>query len=232
MRLIFEHAYDKMLKRTDVMKNRKLKIVFSCIALAVALVFGVMVANGAIVFDHSAERGFENAVKWKGVTYMPVSGKYKEGKTIAKTKDGLDINEVEGDDSHTFLVMRSFLDQWLVVRDDYTIPKTGKVTKVYWNLKFIEDEEFLTAVTELVEKATVDFVYDNSSGDIYQYKGDDVMRELVVAYEGCPVPTNYIGYIGTIEGRWCITVGDYGKDKVDCYYIPEEYIPLLEKYWK
>ena len=38
--------------------------------------------------------------------------------------------------------------------------------------------------------------YDNSKGDIYQYKGDDVMRELVVAYEGCPVPTNNLGYMG------------------------------------
>ena len=64
-----------------------------------------------------------------------------------------------------------------------------------------------------------------------QYKGDDVMRELVVAYEGCPVPTNNLGYMGTIDGKWCITVGNHQKDKIDCYYILEEYIPNLEKYW-
>ena len=101
------------------MKSRKLMIWLSCIVVALVAIFALMVANGIIVFDHSAERGFENSVKWKGVTYMPVSGKYKEGKTIAKTKDGFQINEVEGDDSHTFLVMRSFLDQWLVVREDH-----------------------------------------------------------------------------------------------------------------
>ena len=194
-------------------------------------VFALMVTKGIIVFDHSAERGFENSVIWKGVTYLTVSGKYREGKTVARTKDGFDINEVEGDDSHTFLVVRSFLDQWLVVREDYVIPISGKITKAYWGLKSIEDEEFLTAIEEIVEKATADFVYDNSENDIYQYKGDNIMRELMVAYEGCPVATNYVCYMGTADGRWCITIGDYGKEKIDCYYIPDEYIPVLEKYW-
>ena len=213
------------------MKSRKLMIWFGCIVVALVAIFALMVANGIIVFDHSAERGFENSIKWKGVTYMPVSGKYKEGKTIAKTKDGFQINEVEGDDSHTFLVMRSFLDQWLVVREDYVIPISGKITKASWGLRFIEDEDFLTAVEEIVEKATADFVYDNSENDIYQYKGDNVMRELLVAYEGCPVPTNYVAYMGLSDGRWCITIGDYVKEKIDCYYIPDEYIPILEKYF-
>ena len=213
------------------MKSRKLMIWLSGIVVALVAIFALMVANGIIVFDHSAERGFENSVKWKGVTYMPVSGKYKEGKTIAKTKDGFQINEVEGDDSHTFLVMRSFLDQWLVVREDYVIPISGEITKASWGLRFIEDEDFLTAVEEIVEKATADFVYDNSENDIYQYKGDNVMRELLVAYEGCPVPTNYVAYMGLSDGRWCITIGDYRKEKIDCYYIPDEYIPILEKYF-
>ena len=213
------------------MKNKKLKITFGCIAVAAVLVFGFMVSKGVIVFDRSAERGFENSVKWKGITYIPVSGEYREGKTLAGTKDGFDINEVEEDDSNTFLVVRSFLDQWLVVREDYSIPKSGKITRAYWNSKFTDDEEFLKAVTKIIERAKTDFVYDNSKGDIYQYKGDDVMRELVVAYEGCPVVTNYIAYMGTIDGRWCITVGDHRKEKTDCYYIPDEYVPVLEKYW-
>lgn len=214
------------------MKNKKIKIAVGCIAAAAVLVFGLMVSKGVIVLDRSAERGFENSIKWKDSTYIPVSGKYHEGKTLARTKDGLDINEVEEDDSNTFLVARSFLDQWLVVREDYAIPKSGKITKAYWNNDLIEDETFLTAVEELIEKAEADFVYDNSEGDIYQYKGDDVMRELVVAYEGCPVPTNYMGYMGAVDGKWCITVGDHNAEQVGCYSIPDEYIPILEKFWK
>lgn len=215
------------------MKNKTIKICLSCTAVAVIAVFVLMLANGVIVFDYSAERGFENSVRWKDVTYVPVSGKYHEGRTVAKVRDsGLSLIEVQEDESRTFMAVRSFLDGWLVVREDYEIPQDGEITRVYWNLELIEDEEFFTALKELTEKAAADFVYDNSKGDIYQYKGDDVMRAIIVAYEGCPVPTNYIGYMGTIEGRWCITVGDHRKNEIACSYIPDEYIPLLEKYWK
>lgn len=213
------------------MKNKKLKITLCSIVVVVAIVFGLMVANGFIVFDHSAKRIGENDITWKGVNYYSVYGKYREGKTIAKTEDGFQICEIEGDESHTFVGLRSFLDNWLLVREDYAIPIDGEITRAYWDMNFIEDEEFLSAVAEILDKREADFVYDNSKGDIYQYKGDDVMRELVVAYEGCPVPTNNLGYMGTIDGKWCITVGSYQKDKIDCYYIPEEYIPTLEKYF-
>lgn len=213
------------------MKNKKLTILLGCLVAVVAL-FTLMVSKGIIVFDYSAEHWGENDIKWKGSKYVSVSGKYHEGKTIARFKEGnCRINEVEEDESHTFVVVRSFLDQWLVVREDYEIPKSGKITKAYWNLKFIEDEEFFETVSELAEKATSGFAYDNSNNDIYQYKGDDVMRELTVAYEGCPVPTNYLGYMGTMNGRWCMTVGKHTGKEINCYYIPDEYIPILEKYW-
>ena len=213
------------------MKSKKLKILIGCLVVVVAI-FAVMVAKGIIVFDHSAERGFENSIIWKSVRYEPVPGVYKEGKTIAKVKDsGLSINEVEEDDSHTFVVVRSFIDQWLVVREDYDVPKSGEITKAYWAHQLIEDDEFFSAVTKLMQQSTPDFLYDNSNDDIYQYKGNDVMRQIVVAYENCPVPTNYLGYIGTMDGKWCMTVSDYRKDKIDCYYIPDEYIPVFEKYW-
>lgn len=213
------------------MKNKKLKITLGFVAVVVIALFGLMVANGIIVFDHSAVRKEVNDITWKGVNYFAVYGKYREGKTIAKTKDGFQICEVEENKSHTFIGLRSFLDNWLLVREDYVIPIYGEITKVYWDLKFIEDEEFFSAVAEILEEREADFVYDNSKGDIYQYKGDDVMRELVVAYEGCPVPTNHLGYMGTIDGRWCITVGNYQKDKINCWYIPEKYTEVLEKYW-
>ena len=213
------------------MKNKKLKITLGSVAVVVIALFGLMLANGIIVFDHSAVRKEVNDITWKGVNYFAVYGKYREGKTIAKTKDGFQICEVEGDESHTFVGLRSFLDNWLLVREDYVIPIYGEITRVYWDLKFIEDEEFFSVVAEILEERETDFVYDNSKGDIYQYKGDDVMRELVVAYEGCPVPTNHLGYMGTIDGRWCITVGDYQKDEINCWYILEKYTEVLEKYW-
>ena len=212
------------------MKNKKIIILLGVVVIAAVAVI-VMVLNGTIILDRSGERLFENGLRWKDNEYVATAGKYHEGKTIAKTNDGFQICEIEGDDSHTFVGLRSLLDNWLLVREDYVIPIDGEITMVYWNLNFIGDEEFLVAVTDVLKQRTPEFVYDNSKGDIYQYKGDDVMREFVVAYEDCPVPTNYMGYMGTIDGRWCITVGNYQKDKIDCWYIPEKYTEVLEEYW-
>ena len=37
----------------------------------------------------------------------------------------LKINEVKEDPTHTFIVLRSFLDQWLLVQEDYVIPSNS-----------------------------------------------------------------------------------------------------------
>ena len=95
-----------------------------------------LLANGIIVFDHSGVRRGEG-VYWNDVLYVPSSGEYSEGKTIAKTEDGWQINEVEEDQTHTFIVMRSFLDQSLLVREDYEIPRSGEITTLFWNGKDI-----------------------------------------------------------------------------------------------
>ncbi|MBO5936074.1 MAG: hypothetical protein J6Q79_00495 [Clostridia bacterium] len=211
------------------MKNKKVIILLGVVAVAVAAVV-IMVLNGVIVLDRSGERLFENGLRWKGNEYVAVSGKYKEGKTVAKTKDGLDINEVEGDDSHTFLVVRSFLDQWLVVRDDYEIPKSGKITKAYWSYQFIEDEEFLKALEEMINKVRPDFEYDLQGRGIYEHTDRQNMKELYIAFEGCTVPTVYLGYMGEIDGKLYLTTSKGYNDTVYCYTIPEEYASVFESY--
>ncbi len=212
------------------MKNKKVKILLGCL-VAVVAVFAYMAATGLIVVDHSAERGFENSIIWKGVKYESVSGKYNEGKTIAKVKDsGLSINEVEGDDSHTFVVVRSFIDQWLVVREDYNIPKSGKITKAYWSYQFIEDEKFLNAITEMITKVKPDFEYDTEDREIFEYTDNQNMKELYIAYEDCPVPTIYLGYMGVIDGEWYLTVGKGNDTKIYCYTIPDEYSDVFDEY--
>ena len=106
--------------------HKKIIIIASIVILFSATI-AFLFATGILVTDHSAQRGFENSVIWQGHTYVPYSynGTYHEGKTIAKTTDGLRINEVEEDPTHTFIVLRSFLDQWLLVREDYIIPSTS-----------------------------------------------------------------------------------------------------------
>lgn len=205
------------------------------IMLGALLLF--LIGNGVIVFDHSAQRRGEG-VFWQGVRYVPCSGAYSEGKTIAKTNDGWSINEVEEDDTHTFVVLRSFLDDCLLVREDYHIPTEGALTKAVWGGKAIHDEQFLSALSDLLRNAVSDFSYETEG--IFQSAEGQQMRYLSGAFEGCPVATQNLGYMGTINGIWYITTeiaeDQYNEDgspkayTVWCYTIPSEYIAILEQY--
>ena len=66
------------------------------------------------------------------------------------------------------------------------------------------------------------------------------MRYLSVAFEDCPVATQNLGYMGTINGTWYIPTEisedqhyEDGSPKpytVWCCTITDEYIPIFEKY--
>ena len=80
------------------------------------MLFVILVINGTIVLDHSAKQGFEHSVTWNGKTYVQKYYRHSgEGKTLARTDRGFDLNEVEDDPNHDFLVVRSFLDQYNLV---------------------------------------------------------------------------------------------------------------------
>ena len=206
------------------------------IAVAIVAVVVLFIAKGIIVLDHSGER-MGDGVYWKGTFYVPCGGRYSEGKTIAKTTDGLQINEVEEDETHTFIVLRSFLDQYLLVREDYEIPTFGAITMVSWNGNTIEDERFCAAVSEISKQAVTDFTYETEA--IFMLTENQKMRGLYVGYEGCPVATEYVGYMGQVNGNWYITTeisGGQSNDssklcKVSCYTIPSMYTEVLEKYF-
>ena len=209
-------------------KQEKAKVLIGIIvAMAMLLVF--LFANGIIVFDHSGVRRGEG-VYWNDVLYVPASGEYSEGKTIAKTNDGWQINEVEEDDTHTFIVLRSFLDQSLLVREDYEVPSSGEITTLFWNGKAIADEKFIRAVTEILSRAEANFEYITDG--IFQLKDNQHMRLLCAGYAGCPIATEYLGYMGTVDGAWYLTVGQpVSEGTVTCYAIPKEYIDILNRHF-
>lgn len=212
------------------MQKRKKVQTLIGIVLAMVLLLILLFTNGVIVFDHSGVRRGEG-VYWNDILYVPASGEYSEGKTIAKTNDGWQINEVEEDDTHTFIVMRSFLDQSLLVREDYDIPNSGEITTLSWNGRAITDEEFMMTVAEILSSAKTDYEYKTDG--IFQLKDGQKMRLLCAGYNGCPIATEYIGYMGTVDGTWYLTVdqpvSEFGK--VSCYTIPEEYTDILNEYF-
>jgi hypothetical protein len=146
---------------------------------------------------------------------------------------------VQEDPSHTFIVARSFLDQSLLVSDDYTIPTSGKITTISWNGTYITDEAFLDAMASIEEEKVTTFTYETDG--IYQLADNQHMRRLYFAYENCPVTTEFKGYMGKVNDEWVITTyissnakNDDGSSKpysVSCYKIPSEYWNLLSEYF-
>ena len=204
------------------------------VVIAALLLF--LVARGVIVFDHSAVRRGEGAY-WNDTLYIPATGEYSEDRTIAKTEDDWQINEVEEDPGHTFIVLRSFLDQSLLVREDYVIPTSGEVTTVHWGGTEIEDDSFFEVLTNILQNAQTDVALETGEA-IFERTNRQNMLPLVVGYEDCPIATEYLGYMGTIDGTWYLTTeispDQYHPDgspkayTVCCYAIPEDCVSALK----
>ena len=211
------------------------------IGLIVFLVFGllfVLVLNGILVFDYSAVLNSEE-LYWNGNTYISCSGIYSEGKTIAKTKDGQwSINEIDEDPSHTFVVVRSFLDDSLYVRKDYQIPQSGDVNSAYLDGIKVADDSFLDAVSQIyfLNEKTV----EHTTNDIHLKTDNQDMRAAYVGFSDCPVAI-FMGYIGKLNNEWVVITNlnplkenDNGGEtsyKIECQKINPKHISILEQYF-
>ncbi len=224
------------------MKCKLSKLTIICLSILFVIVIGIIGLlwyNGAFITDRSAKVGNEGMI-WNNKSYSTINGEYTEERTIAKSEDGSwKINEVKEDPSHTFVVARSFLDNYLYVSDDYVVPTSGEITKVCWAGDYIEDKEFIKAVTEIDTIKTTTFDYETEA--IFMLNDIQRMKRLYFAYEDCPIATVYKGYLGKINGNWVITTNissdQYNEDgspklhTVGCYSIPDKYSQVLEKYF-
>lgn len=206
-----------------------------CLVALLGVVVAFFASRGVIIFDHSAQRSGDGFV-WKEVSYVAASAEYNEGKTIAKTYDGWQINEVKEDESHTFLVLRSFNDQYLCVRKDYEIPTSGTLNAVFIDREKVEDAELCKAVSAIIGNFRSDFTYETES----MVSGSEVgkMHNISFCFEDCPVgidPDD--SHIGMLAGEWVLaqiapySIKEHGELRTyDIYRIPQEYIEILEKY--
>ncbi len=219
------------------MKKIKKNITTLIVSLAIIILVAFISIPKLLVTDRSAV-SYGNGIIWNDVKYIPTSaGGYHEKKTVAKTSDGWNVVEIKEDPSHTFIVQRSFLDNYLLVDESYVIPKSGKITSATWNDISVNGENFLTAISEILENAEADFYFE--LGELREIYSKTEIRPLYIGYEDCPLSTEFAGYIGIIDNKWCITTertnitddsGAVLKCRIFCYEIPEEYYGVLEKY--
>lgn len=221
--------------------KKNLNIIIRCLVglILMAAFFFRLWDRGAFIIDRTADVDLQH-VTWNRKQYSPITGEYSEGRTIARGKEAdWVINSVKEDPSHTFIVARSFLDQSLMVADDYTVPISGALTTVCWHWNYISDPLFLDAMQKIETEKTTSFTYQTDS--IFYLTETQHMRYLYFAYKNCPVATNYKGYMGKVNGEWVITTyisqdqnNEDGSPKpysVSCYKIPKQYWDILSKYF-
>ena len=216
----------------SVSRKVKIAITVACALLIFTTLVGCLLWQmGCFVTDRSVAVGLES-LEWQGRRYNPVYGKYDAGRVIAKTTDGLDVHEIDGDPDHNFLLVASFVDSNLYVCDDYEIPTNGKVTRAYWNYKDITDKDFLQAIGTLLAERHVQGTYKTKEDGLFVENNVQNLEVLYVAYENCPVASLNKGYIGKLNGEWIITVTIESELTQCTYYrIPEKHHSILEKYF-
>ncbi len=184
--------------------ERKLFTVLRTAALAVFLAVLAAGLVRLIVFDRSAVLE-EDRILWKGRVYVPAVGEYSEGRTIARTSDGSwKLDEVKEDPSHTFIVLRSFLDQYLYVDEAYEIPRSGHITAACIGLGMnrTADAALCAALERVLNGEGRTEPFELSVQDSYLSLTETRrLRELHIAYESCPVCTEWKGALGTADGK-------------------------------
>lgn len=203
------------------------------IILGVIGVIALSVITFALIsyfsIDRTAEIGFENSFVIKGERYIATSiGYTEEGKIIAKA-DNFKIKEIPEDKDHNFLAVRSFLDNWIIVRESYVIPTEGDIGVVYLDHKRFTDGDEMEMVLSIVNEDFKDsFVVKTEN----MFEMSSATESIRVGYEDCPVGTDWIGVIGNINGFLVFVDREDMKDEDDlqytCYVLKDEYQDLLK----
>lgn len=210
--------------------------IISCLKNILLILSAMVFIDFFYITDHSAVLT-GRTLTWKDCTYTATYGEYTCGEFVARTSDyNDDIYEIVGDEEHNFVEVSYGLglDQELYVAKDYVIPTSGEITAVYWNRERITDETFCNAVAEMLSTEWETFEYKTEA--LFMLTDTQHVRKLYLAYNGCPVGTEYAGYMGKINGKWVIipTIPDYKyreEHTVICKEIPDEYNEIIEPYF-
>lgn len=211
------------------MKLRKNMLILMTAIFIIIISYGIF---SYMSIDRSGELTMDG-IYFKGEEYKTINFAFTTvGKEIGKADDW-SINEISEDIEHNFLEVRSFLDNFYVVKSSYNIPTDGNINVVYIGRERYNGKEFNDAINYLLyEKITekINIKTDN----IYHYA-----KSVYVGYEDCPVGTEYIGMVGYVndelvyikptEYKYTDT-GAPDEQIYCCYIIPSQYKNVFEKY--
>ena len=205
------------------------------VLVVVSILLGCLSSCG--LFVKEAERAAERGFIIDGEKYIAISiGFTEEGRRIAKA-DSFDIMEIPEDKDHNFLAVRSFLDDWTIVKESYVIPTEGEVTVAYlgWHERVTNGIKWKMIQSILNEDFQGEFIIkgkENFEGS-YTSDVDNATQYIFVGYEDCPVGTDVIGKFGKINGKLVfIKSEDFNIKEYDlkytCYILKDEYQELFK----
>ena len=203
------------------------------IALLVLLcaTLGVRLVRCAIL-DRSAV--LDGTLRWQGRTYRASAGHYCEDTQLAVATDANGakwaVNSVEGDpDGEQFVVVRSFLDQYLYQNEAYSVPANGTVTAVYIDYERTDDAVLLQTLQQVMTA-------ERAADPIVCILQDVRSRSVSFCYEDCAVAPKTSGWIVGVDGTLAVAQFDRdskvldepsGKRELICSPIPEDLAVFL-----
>ena len=210
------------------MSEKTRRILWRTLLAGVAIFLLVRVVGCTLTWTTARFEGTKLIIG--GVTYIHKEFNYAEaGRSIAYV-DGWTVNTIKEDPSRTFLRVSSFLDGYGFVREDYEIPTEGEITVVYVNDRYRYTDRRLCEMIADLRADLPDDSFTIRTDAIYQYA-----KQVSVGYEGCPIATQFVGYLGNINGKWIFIPptetryenGGYVEREFVCYILPEPYADML-----
>ena len=205
--------------------------------IAVFIVTAILICclSSCDLFVKEAERSEERSFIIDGEKYIGTSiGFTEEGRRIAKA-DSFDIMEIPEDKDHNFLAVRSFLDDWTIVKESYVIPTEGEVTVAYLWRERVTDGAKWDMVQSILngdfqDEFTIKAKIEREYEDGFNTNIWNAVNPLRIGYEDCPVGTDWIGSFGSINGKLVFIKSEDLKDddvKYTCYILKDEYQELF-----
>lgn len=215
--------------------KHKYKILISILTF-ILIILLVVGAISYFSIDRTAQRAEERNFIIKGEKYVEIPiGFTEEGKTIAKA-GSFDIMEIPEDKDHNFLAVRSFLDDWTIVRESYVIPTEGEMGVAYLDKERVTEGIKWDMVHSILNR---DFQgeFRIEAEILNQYENEfttniwNAVKPIKIGYEDCPVGTDWIGSFGMINGFLVfIDAEDLKENNLEytCYILKHEYRDLYE----
>lgn len=211
------------------MSEKVLRILRISLCAAVVLFVLIRVVGCAVRWTTARFEGTKLIIG--GVTYVHKEFNYAEaGRTIAYV-NGWTVSTIQEDPSRTFLRVSSFLDGYGYMREDYEIPTEGEITVVYLDGRYrYTNRQLCEKIAELRENPPEE-TFTICTDSIYRYA-----ESVSVGYEGCPIATQFVGYLGYINERWVFIPpaeiryenGGYVEREFVCHVLPEKYAEMLD----